>query len=306
MKQISKLLFMFLIGFSIVFSSSVLTYGDENVDVIDEFAGEPIVVYGDNLSDSQKEEVKNLLNVNSENAHELSVTGQDIAKYIGGNPNSNMYSSAKITHEKSGHGIVVNIVTADNITEVTSDMYLNALITAGVENATVDVASPIPVTGHSALTGIYKAYDAIGEDLDTERMKVANEELEISTELADREGLTDEKIASLMAEIKKAIAEQNPATREDIEKIVEEQLDRLEISLSEEDRQLLIDLFDKIKDLDIDFDKLKDQLNDIASSITEKLDDLDIDIDRGFFESILDFIRDIIDSIAGIFGSKGE
>src|SRR5690625_7055058 len=129
-----------------------------------------------------------------------------------------MYSSAKITHEKSGHGIVVNIVTADNITEVTSDMYLNALITAGVENATVDVASPIPGTGHSALTGIYKAYDAIGEDLDTERMKVANEELEISTELADREGLTDEKIASLMAEIKKAIAEQNPATREDIDR----------------------------------------------------------------------------------------
>src|SRR5690625_6839056 len=164
-------------------------------------------------------------------------------------------------------------------------MYLNALITAGVENATVDVASPIPVTGHSALTGIYKAYDAIGEDLDADRMKVANEELEISTELADREGLTDEKIASLMAEIKKAIAEQNPATREDIEKIVEEQLDSLGISLSEEDRQLLIDLFDKIKDLDIDFDKLKDQLNDIASSITEKLDDLDIDIDRGFFES---------------------
>src|SRR5690625_8031332 len=111
-----------------------------------------------------------------------------------------MLSSDKITHKKSGHGIVFNIITADNITEVTSDMYLKALITAGVENATVDVASPIPVTGHSALTGIYKAYDAIGEALDADRKKVANEELEISTELEDSEGLTDEKNASIMAE----------------------------------------------------------------------------------------------------------
>src|SRR5690606_19312640 len=100
-----------------------------------------------------------------------------------------------------------------------------------------DVASPIPVTGHSALSGIYKAYDEEGETLDKERMELANEELGVATDLAEKEGMTQEKVSELLTEIKKAIAEQNPATKEDIEKIIQEQLSKLEISLNEADRQ---------------------------------------------------------------------
>ncbi len=303
MKSLSKLLGIVLIALSVVFTGSIIANADDQV--IDEFAGEPIVVYGANLSDAQKSEVRDILNVNTEIDHELTVSGQDNANYIGGNPNSNMFSSAKITHEKSGHGIVIDIITPENITQVTSDMYLNALITAGVENAKVEVASPLQVTGHSALAGIYKAYDAVGEELDSERMKVANDELEITTELSDREGLSDEKIASIMAEIKKIIAEEKPATREDVERIVEDKLAEMGVNLSDEDKQLLIDLFDRLKDLDIDFDQLKDQLNDIASSITDKLDDMNIEIDEGFFNKILEVINNIISSIASLFGSKG-
>jgi|SRR5690625_1974476 len=302
MKRISKLFGILFIVMTVIFTGSMMVNADDQV--IDEFAGEPIVVYGANLSDSQKDEVRNILNVNPENEHEITVSGQDNANYIGGNPNANMFSSAKISHEKAGHGLVVDIVTPENITQVTSDMYLNALITAGVENATVEVGSPIQVSGHSALAGIYKAYDAIGEDLDSERMKVANEELEITTELSDREGLSDEKIASIMAEIKKVIAEEKPATREDVERIIDEKLNDMGVSLSDEDKQLLLDLFDRLKDLDIDFDQLRDQLTDIASSITDKLDDLNIDVDDGFIEKVLGFINKIIDGIIGLFGSK--
>src|SRR5690625_4319154 len=303
MKRISKLFGILFIVMTVIFTGSMMVNADDQV--IDEFAGEPIVVYGANLSDSQKDEVRNILNVNPEAEHEVSVSGQDNASYIGGNPNANMFSSAKIIHEKAGHGIVIDIITPENITQVTSDMYLNALITAGVENAKVEVASPLQVTGHSALAGIYKAYDAVGEELDSERMKVANDELEITTELSDREGLSDEKIASIMAEIKKIIAEEKPATREDVERIVEEKLAEMGVNLSDEDKQLLIDLFDRLKDLDIDFDQLKDQLNDIASSITDKLDDMNIEIDEGFFNKILEIINNIISSIASLFGSKG-
>jgi len=108
-----------------------------------------------------------------------------------------------------------------------------------------------------------------------------------------------------MAEIKKIIAEEKPATREDVERIVEEKLAEMGVNLSDEDKQLLIDLFDRLKDLDIDFDQLKDQLNDIASSITDKLDDMNIEIDEGFFNKILEIINNIISSIASLFGSKG-
>lgn len=264
-----------------------------------ELLGEPIVVYGEQLSDSQKDEVRRLLEVDTSEMSELTVNGQDAANYINGNPNSNMYSSVKITHKDKGNGIVVNIVTPDNITQVTSDMYQNALLTAGVEDALIEVASPVQVTGHSALTGIYKAYDAGGADLDEERMEVANEELNITTDLAEKEGISQEKVTELMTEIKKEIAEQNPATREDVEEIVKEQLDKLEIQLSDEDRQLLIDLFDKMRDLDIDFGKVKEQLEDLTSKIKDKLGD--IEVDEGFWEKVKNFFNDMIDKISSLF-----
>src|SRR5699024_1071660 len=105
----------------------------------------------------------------------------------------------------------------------------------------------------------------------------------------------------LMTEIKKQIADQNPATKEEVEQIVKDQLDKLEINLSEEDRQLLIDLFDKMRDLDIDFGKVKKQLEDITSTIKDKMQDLDID--EGFWEKVKNFFNNLIDSIASLFGS---
>src|SRR5699024_6768603 len=109
--------------------------------------------------------------------------------FIGGNPDSNMYSSAKITTKDNGHGVVVDVVNPENITEVTNEMYANALLTAGVENALIEVASPYKVTGHSALTGVYKAFNVDGEALDKDRMEVANEELDVATDLAEDAGV---------------------------------------------------------------------------------------------------------------------
>src|SRR5690625_7700004 len=91
--------------------------------------------------------------------------------------------------------------------------------------------------------------------------------------------MDNNKIRELLNEIKKNIAEKNPATKEDVEKIVKEQLDKLEISLSDEDRQILINLFEKMRDLNINFDQVKNQLEDIASKVKDKIDNLDLDDD---------------------------
>src|SRR5690625_2999091 len=107
-----------------------------------------------------------------------------------------------------------------------------------------------------------------------------------------------------MAEIKKVIAEEKPATKEDVERIIDEKLNDMGVSLSDDDKQLLIDLFDRLKDLDIDFDQLRDQLTDIASSISDKLDDMNIEVDDGVIETVLNIINKIIDFITSIFGSK--
>ena len=113
----------------------------------------PIVVYGANLSDAEKESVKKSLGVDKEaEVEEITVDGNDLVKYIkDGNSKSRMYSSAKITRQDAGKGLVITIVTEDNITQVTADMYANAMLTAGIEDAIVEVAAPKKVTGHSAL-----------------------------------------------------------------------------------------------------------------------------------------------------------
>lgn len=292
MKKAKKYLLMLLIfSFVVSITSPALAVTEED---------RPIIVLGEKLSDAQKQEVRDLLEVTAaDDVDEYLVTGQDYADYIDGRATANMYSSAMITRKEEGYGIIIKIVTPDHITKVTEDMYANALLTAGIENAMVEVVSPIQVTGESALAGIYKAYDEDGERLDKDRMVVANEELEIATEFADKEGLDSEKISELLAEIKKAISEQDPATKEDVERIVKEQLDKLEIKLSEVDMQRLIDLFEKMRDLDIDFDVVKEQLEDLVSTIKDKAEDLGID--KSFFKKAGEFLLEMIKALGEFF-----
>lgn len=286
---------------TIVLMVGVLVPGTAKADdtVIDEKLGKPIVVYGANLSDAEKESVKLSLDVAKEaEVEEISVSGSDLVKYIkDGNSNAGMYSSAKITRRDAGKGLVISIVTQDNITQVTPDMYANAMLTAGIEDAVVEIAAPRKVTGHSALVGIYKAYEVSGEVLDTERTDVANDELNLATKFSQEVGVDSDKVSELLTEIKKQIAEKNPATKEEVEKIVTEQLKKLNIELSAADRQLLIDLMDRISKLDIDFSKLSEQLDDMASKIKEKIGN----IDPGFWDSVKNFFASIFDSIQSWF-----
>ncbi|WP_430541095.1 DUF1002 domain-containing protein [Sporosarcina thermotolerans] len=254
---------------------------------------------GANLTDAEKESVKESLKVEKDTeVEEITVDGNDLTKYIkDGNSQARMYSSAKITRLDKGKGLVIKIVTPDNITQVTNSMYATAMLTAGIEDAVVEVASPKPVTGHSALVGIYKAYEVSGETLDTERTDVANDELNLATKFAKDSGIDEDKVAELLTEIKKAIADNKPNTKEEVEKIVNEQLTKMNINLSEADRQMLIELMDRIRGLNIDFGKLSDQLSEMATTIKEKFGE----IDPSFWEKVKQFFENLIDSIKAWF-----
>jgi len=290
---------MILATLMMTFALAFAGAASANVGINEKF-GLPIVVYGGDLSADEKAQVAESLDVAGEaEVEEIEVTGQDLVTYItDGDARARMYSSAKITRTEEGEGLVIEIATPDNITQVTTDMYANAMLTAGIENATVEVAAPKAVTGHSALVGIYKAYEVNGEQLDPERTDVANDELSVATELSEG-GVDQEKVSELLTEIKKQIAEQNPATREDVEQIVEEQLSRLQIELSPEDRQLLVDLMDRIRQLDIDFSKWSTELEDLSKTISDKIGT--VVNDEGFWESVKQFFRDLANTVRGWF-----
>lgn len=292
-----KRLLIMITAMALAFSF-VLPSATEADSVINEKLGVPIVVYGANLSDAEKASVKSSLKVDSEaEVEEITVDGSDLITYIkDGDSKARMYSSAKITRQDGGKGLVISIVTEENITQVTPDMYANAMLTAGIEDAIVEVAAPKKVTGHSALVGIYKAYEVTGEKLDTERTDVANDELNLATKLSGS-GVDSDKVSELLTELKQQIAEKNPATKEDVEKIVSEQLEKLNIELSPADRQLLIDLMDKIRSLDIDFSKLSSQLSDMSEKIREKFGE----IDPGFWDKVKEFFSNLMDSVKSMF-----
>ncbi|MEK4230984.1 DUF1002 domain-containing protein [Solibacillus sp. FSL H8-0538] len=273
-----------------------------NQNAINEKLGVPIIVYGSSLSDAEKEIVKTALRVEQEpEFDEITVSGQDLVNYIkDSNSSSRMYSSAKITRQDEGKGLIISIVTPENITQVTAEMYANAMLTAGIEDAIVEIAAPKPVTGHSALVGIYKAYEVkTGEALDIERTDVANDELSVATSLTEDAGISDEKVAELLTQIKKVIAEQNPATREEVQQIVEEQLSKLQITLSDKDRELLVDLMDRISNLNIDFSKLSSQLTDLSTKFEEKFGA--ILQDEGFWTSVKNFFNNLVDTVSSWF-----
>ena len=73
-----------------------------------------------------------------------------------------LYSSAKIQKLGEKSPLEVKIETPENITKVSQDMYRNAAVTLGVEHARITVAAPIPVTGESALAGIYYSLESNG------------------------------------------------------------------------------------------------------------------------------------------------
>ena len=58
-------------------------------------------------------------------------------------------------------------------------MYRNAAVTLGVEHAKITVAAPIPVTGESALAGIYYSLEANGAKVPQANKDLAQEELRL-------------------------------------------------------------------------------------------------------------------------------
>ena len=203
---------------------------------INEKWGKPTVVYGGGLNDQQIKETSTLLGIKDENTVTTTkATGEDLVKYLGaGEANTSvMISSVMVQKRNKGKGVKVHIATPKNITLVTSEQYANAAITAGVADAEIEVAAVSKVTGESALTGVYKAFEANGVVLDGKRTAVAQQELELTNQIAQEQskekGFDAAKLDQAMIDIKKSLAEIKEkqgqvATKEDVERIVNEAL----------------------------------------------------------------------------------
>lgn len=308
----NKLLGASLAGIMAITSVTANAFAIET-DVIDEKWGKPTIVYGGGLSADQVNQTLNLFGVsNTNNVYEMYAYGSDLDKYLNfyGGDTASLISSVMV--KKTGsNGVQVKILTPGNITKITQQQYANAAITAGVYNCEIEVASVSCVTGESALTGVYKAFEANGEVLDTERTAVAQEELETTNSIAQQNantsGFNSSTLDAAMAEIKKELAEakqQNGTIDQTtIINIVNNVVNNYNLGsvLSQENIDAIVAFMNKYVDTSaIDSEEVLQQLSSLAQSLHIDVEGIIKDAkESGLWDKIVKFFTDLWNSISG-------
>jgi uncharacterized protein YpuA (DUF1002 family) len=266
---------------------------------------EKYLVLGQDLNDSEKAEVLSLLGIKDMDSVNVSyVTNEMEYEALGDYLSSDIIgtralSSALVTSKGKGDGISV---TTENITYCTPEMYQNALITAGVEDVDVKVAGPFRISGTAALVGIASIYEDMAHvDLDEERVDAANEELTATQSLGQEIG--GKEASELLSTLKEQAARLGKNySREDIQKMMEEYCREHTLTLTDDQKEMILDLIDRLSSLDIDVDSLLEQAGNIYQDLKDNvgITDKEITVDRGFFAGILEKISDFFDWLSGL------
>ncbi len=270
-------------------------------DAIDPPEEEIVVSLGADLNEEQQKQMLELFGVKEDQVKILKVTNQEERDYlldlIGEDKiGTRAISSAYVELLGEGEGIEVE---THNITWVSREIYANALVTAGVENAKVIAAAPFKVSGTAALTGIMKAFEeASGVELDEEAKEIANEELVTTGELAEEIG--KDEAAALIKAIKEEIAKLKTKDEEEIRKIVIEIAANLNINLNQEQIDQIVELMKKISNLDLNVEKIAGQIEKIAGS----LDDVKkvVEENKGVIKKILELFEKFFAWLRSLLG----
>ncbi|MFE4811717.1 MULTISPECIES: DUF1002 domain-containing protein [Bacillaceae] len=264
----------------------------------DAAVGEMIVTLGENLTNEQKNMILSEMKAPND-VEVLTVTNAEEHEYLGDYIASRLIgtkaiSSSAITLEEKGTGLKLE---SKNINWVTDEMYINALATAGVKDATVYVTAPIPVSGTAALTGVIKAYEISADKKIPEDVKqAANEEMVKTAKLGDEIGT--EEASSLVTKIKEEMAANPPANTEEVREVVESSAKDLGITLNDAQTQSLIDLFNKLKELDIDWNAVGDQLTAAKDKLSNFLESEE---GQSFLDKLKEVFSSLIDAIKSLF-----
>ncbi len=237
-------------------------------DPENQIASDKVVTLGENLNDAQKASMYDYFGTSADQVKTIVVTHSDEVKYMAGiataeqiGPTTN--SCAYVEPTDSGG---IKVKTA-NLNFVTSAMIASTLTTAGMENCNVIAACPFEVSGTGALTGIMMAYEtASGENLDEGQKEAAMQELMTTGELAD--SLGQEKATEVMKDVKTAVLDEGLTGAAEIEEAVQKIAEDNEVTLTEDQKDQVVDLMEQISQFDYDLGALKDTLNNLDGKLS--------------------------------------
>ena len=253
------------------------------------------------------------------------VYSEDVENYLGMSyDNSVLKSSIRIIQRDPGYGLNITLnESMGEIMKISEETYQNALLTSGITDADVTIAAAEDVTGESALSGIYKAYEVQGEEIPEERTQNAQEELEAITDISEENsnvaGFSQVQLNKMITEVKIEIVNNygGDVTEEDVRNIVEEKIEEngLEGILSEDQIDRIIVIIMNIQDSGLfsgeEADKLIESSRNLVDQITssdafsdaqDKAEEIGQEIqDSGAWDSFVTALRNFFNSIVDFF-----
>lgn len=273
---------------SIILFSIIMIPNFIFADSIDGENNGSIICFGADITNAQRSEVLKMFGFkNIDDVKVIEVTNNEERQYLGdyideSKIGSRAISSVYVEKLKLGAGITVEL---HNITWVTEEMYKNAAITAGIEDAKIIVASPFDVSGTSGLTGIIKSFEDItGEKIEEDVKDLANNEMALMGDLKDTLG--DKKTIEFIIKAKKEILKNDYTGSGEIKEAVEKIIKELNLTLSKEDIQKIVDFLIKLSKTNIDKESI---LENIKS----------INIESSFLKDIIEIIKAFFTKIFG-------
>lgn len=314
---------------ALILIAAMLPLSVQNANAASEWDN-AVTVYGAALEQDSnlQNETAELLGVEDTDITDY-VYSEEVNQYIGKSyDNSVLKSSIRIIQTAEGSGLNIDInEEMGQILLISEETYQNALLTSGITDADVTIAAATDVTGESALAGVYKAYQAQGEDIDPAKAQNAQDELEAITDISEEnsgvEGFSQVQLNKVITEVKVEIVNNfnGDVTEEQVRTIVDEKLaeNGLDGMLSQQQIDRIIVIIMNIKDSGLftgeEADRLVDSSKDLLDRITssdsfqdakDKATELGNDIVNSeeassFMDSLRSFWDRIVEFFKGLF-----
>ena len=259
-------------------------------------------VIGADLDDSEIESVYKTFGINRGDVKELTVTNADERRYLEGQVDESLIGTKSISciyieALDEGKGLDV---TVNNITWCTADMYMNAMVTAGITDANVKIAAPFQVSGTAALTGIYMAYEDItGKKLDEDAKLVGTKELTITAELADEIGSADS--TAIVNELKLILDQTKDMTDDELREQIKQIAEKYDVTLTDSQIDQLISLCRSMEKLDISELKQKvEEVQQYIKNIAETKGNVEKFLSEAA-DTVTEFVNKVIDFFKNLF-----
>lgn len=284
--------------------SGTIVQNEDSDNVTIKASDKPYLALGADLNDSQRATILSTMGIDAANLSDYDVvyvTNAEEHQYLDSYISSSQIgtrslSSVVIVQRDKGSGL--NISTT-NINYCTVGMYKNALTTAGVTDADIIVAGPTPISGTAALVGVLKAYQEMtGKEISDSVVDTALNELVLTGQLEESlKGVSDAEVEEFIAYIKALIAKDDLTDDEGINGAIDEACEKYGVTLSDDERQQIVDLVKKINSLGIDLNGLVDY----AESLYNSFKNGDSSSSGGIAAVVGGFFKSVFSSVGDFF-----